>query len=183
MENKEERKETKKSKINTKYALAAVAAIVLLGVIYLTIGNMTPNVVAAGDVINVSYTGRFTNGTMFGTNVGGQQLQFMVGSNQIIPGVDQGVIGMSLNQNKTITVPPSEAYGEVNSSLIIQVPANVLGNKTVQVGMVLTRRAGTQEEQGLVTAVDANTATVDFNPPLAGKTLVFSIKILSIRKA
>jgi FKBP-type peptidyl-prolyl cis-trans isomerase 2 len=179
----EETKEPKKSRIKRVHALAAVAVIVLLGAAYLAISITTAPIVAAGDVINVSYTGTFTNGTVFGTNVGKQQLQFTVGSGQLIKGFDQGVIGMRLNQNKTLTVPPSEGYGSVNSSLIVQVPANVLGNKTVQVGMILTRTEGTQQEQGLVTAVNATTATVNFNPPLAGKTLVFNIKVLSIRKA
>lgn len=190
MENKEHEtkeqkaKETKKFKINTKYALAAVITIAVLGAAaYIVIGSATPSVVAAGDIINVSYTGKFTNGTVFGTNVGGQPMQFTVGSGQLIKGFDQGVIGMHIGENRTLTVPPSEGYGQVNSSLIVQVPSNVLGNTTINVGMVLTRRAGTQQEEGLVTAVNGSTVTVNFNPPLAGHTLVFNIKVLAIRRA
>jgi FKBP-type peptidyl-prolyl cis-trans isomerase 2 len=175
--------EPKKSRISKKYALAVVVVIVLLGAVYLEISSAAPSVVSDGDVINVSYTGSFTNGTVFSTNVGKQPMQFTVGSGQLIKGFDQGVVGMHVGQNKTITLTPSEAYGEVNSSLFVPVSANILGNQTLTVGMVLTRTTGTQQEEGLVTAVNATTATVDFNPPLAGKTLIFDIKVLSIHRA
>lgn len=177
-----ETKEHKKAGMNVKYALAAVVIIALVCVTYLKLSNAASPVVAAGDVINVSYTGTFTNGTVFDTNVGKQQMQFTVGAGQLIKGFDQAVVGMRIGENKTITLPPSEAYGEVNSSLVIPVPSNILGNTTLQLGMMIDRKTGMQEEQGTVIALNNTTATINFNPPLAGKTLVFNIKVLAIRK-
>ena len=82
---------------------AAFAVAVLIIVIYLEASN--PPVVAKGDNISVYYTGRLVNGTVFDTNVGKEPLNFTVGAGQMIVGFDQGVIGMKLNQNKTITIP------------------------------------------------------------------------------
>lgn len=84
--------------------IIAVLVIIVVAGAYFAV-NASAQVVAVGDTINVSYVGTFTNGTVFGVNAVGQTLQFTVGSNQLIPGFDQGVIGMRLDQQKTITVP------------------------------------------------------------------------------
>ena len=67
---------------------------------------------ANGDTVDVFYTGTFTNGTVFDSNVGGQPLQFTVGSGQVIPGFDQAVLGMKLKESKTVTIPANDAYGQ-----------------------------------------------------------------------
>ncbi len=160
-------------------ALAALAAVIIVGAAYfITSGAATP-IVAVGDNISVYYTGTLSNGTVFGTNVGGQPLNFTVGAGQMIAGFDNGVIGMKLDQNKTITLPPSEAYGYVNQSLIVQVNRSEFGNESIQVGGIVTTSDGSE---GVITAMNASTVTVDFNPPLAGKTLTFQIKVVSIKK-
>ncbi len=160
-----------------------IAVIAIVGVIYLATNNAPAQAVKVGDTINVSYTGTFTNGTVFDSNVGKTPLEFTVGSGQLIQGFDQAVVGMEVGQQKTITLLPTQAYGEVNSTLIVNVPANSL-NQTPTVGMVVTRTAANgQAEEGMVTAVNRTGFVVDFNPPLAGKTLVFTIKILSIVKS
>ncbi len=156
-----------------------VIAIVIVAVFFAT--SSSGQVVAVGNTINVTYTGSFTNGTVFGTNVGGQPLQFTVGANQLIPGFDQGVVGMRLGENKTITVPVNEAYGPVNPQLVMHPPANILGNTIVTVGMGITTDINGHPLQGVVTAVNKTNVTVDFNSPLAGKILVFKIKVLAIK--
>ncbi len=160
-------------------AIVAVIAVIIIGVVYMATNGASAQTVAAGDNISVYYTGTFTNGTVFDSNVGGQPLNFTVGRGQLIKGFDQGVVGMKLNQNKTLTLPPAEAYGEVNQSLIVAVPRSDFGNVSVQVGGTVTTNAG---RRGIITALNATTATVDFNPPLAGQTLIFQIKVVSIKK-
>ena len=149
---------------------AALAVAVLIIVIYLEANN--PPVVAKGDNISVYYTGRLVNGTVFDTNVGKEPLNFTVGAGQMIAGFDQGVIGMKLNQNKTITIPAAQAYGAVNPALIVTVPISQFGNLTPTVGMHVSYNANGQQMQGTVTEVNKTNATVDFNSPLAGQTLI-----------
>lgn len=167
-------------RINPLYILAIV---VLVGVvIYVALGYTSGPVVAIGDKINVTYTGTFTNGTVFDSNVGKQPLTFMVGSGSMIKGFDEGVVGMKLNEEKTITIPATEAYGEINPALIVEVPANTFGNQTMEVGSGVVRTVNGQQEQGVVTAISKTNVTLDFNPPLAGQTLIFKIKVTSIQK-
>lgn len=160
-----------------------VVIIALLAVIYFKISGASAETVAVGDTIQVYYTGSYTNGTVFNSNVGESPFNFTVGANQVIEGFDQGVIGMKLNQTKTITIPPSQAYGEENSSLIVSVPLKDFGNQTLKVGQSITEKTPEgQEFQGVVMALNSTNATINFNPPLAGKTLIFQIRVVGIQK-
>ena len=164
------------TKTNWLYAGAATIIIVVVAAAYLLFG--TAQVVAIGDNVSVYYTGAFTNGTVFSSNFGGQPLNFTVGAGQLIPGFDQGVIGMKVGENKTLTLPPAEAYGEVNASLFVSFPINAFGNSTPFVG----RQVSDGRSTGIVTAVNATNATIDFNPPLAGDTLIFKVEVVKIWK-
>lgn len=167
------------------YIVLIIALIIIVAaVVYFTLGSGIASgpVVAAGDNISVYYTGTFTNGTIFDTNVGKQPLQFTAGTGEVISGFDDAVIGMRLNESKTVTIPPNQAYGTINPNLIVQVPLSSFGNNTVSVGMAVTQTSNGQQFQGTITAISANTATVDFNPPLAGKTLIFNITVVGITK-
>jgi peptidylprolyl isomerase len=166
------------------YVLIAVAVVVgLIGLLYFAFGNGTSTVVP-GDTIQVYYTGKLANGTVFGSNVGQQPFQFTVGANQVIYGFDQGVIGMTLNENRTLVVPMNEAYGPVNPALIAHVPVSQFTNPPVEKGSVvnMTNKTSGTVYEGIITAVNATTATVDFNPPLAGQTLIFNVKVVGISK-
>ena len=167
----------------SKVHIAAIAIVLIaaVAVVYMVVSNAGP-VVTNGDTIKVYYTGTFTNGTVFDSNVGKSPLQFTVGSGQVIPGFDNGVIGMKVNEERTITIPANEAYGEINPALITVVPLATFGNQTVEVGMGVGKTVNGQQISGVITAVNKTDATIDFNPPLAGKTLVFNITILSIKK-
>ncbi|MDE1858983.1 MAG: peptidylprolyl isomerase [Candidatus Micrarchaeota archaeon] len=167
---------------NPLYIVIIVVIILAIAGSALVLSQSSPSV-AAGDNISVYYTGQFTNGSTFGSNVGGQPLTFKVGAGQVIPGFDNGVIGMKLNETKTLTIPANQAYGDINPSLFVNVPKTNFGNKTVQDGMTVTEvsQNGTPF-QGTVAAVNATTVVVNFNPPLAGHTLVFTIKVVKIQK-
>ncbi len=164
---------------NNNYVLAGIAVVIAMAAIaYLAIGSLSP-AVKAGDTIGVYFTGTFTNGTVFDSNVGQAPLNFTVGSGQLIKGFDQGVLGMRLGQNRTITVPPSEGYGYVNSSLIVSVPLGVFGNQSNSIVTGAAVMRGYQ--RGIVAQVNATNATINFNSPLVGKTLVFNVKVVSIK--
>ncbi len=162
------------------YAMAAAVVAVAAVALYLVVTVVAAPVVANGDNVSVYYTGTFTNGTVFDSNVGGTPINFTVGSGSMIEGFDEGVVGMHVGETKTITVPANEAYGEVNPDLIISFPRSVFGNQTIESGMTVESSSG--GEQGTILVVNATNVTVDFNPPLAGQTLVFKITVAGIRE-
>lgn len=170
-------------RITPMLVLGIVVIFAVLGVIYVVVGSSSIPVVAAGDTVKVNYVGTFTNGTIFDSSAGRQPLEFTVGSGQVIKGFDQAVVGMKVNQEKTVTIPANEAYGPVNQALIIKVPRSTFGNQTVEPGMAVNESSNGQQAHGVITAVNTTTVTVDFNPLLAGQTLIFNITIVAIQKA
>jgi FKBP-type peptidyl-prolyl cis-trans isomerase len=65
----------------------------------------------AGDTVSVNYTGKLSDGTVFDSSEGKEPITFALGSGQIIPGFEQGVIGMQVGGKRVLTIPPSLAYG------------------------------------------------------------------------
>ncbi len=162
-------------------ALVVIIVIIIAALYYLYL--IPSQTVQKGSIVSVFYTGSFTNGTVFNSNVGQQPFNFTAGTNETILGFDNAVLGMTLNQTKTVTIPANEAYGYENPNLIVSVPLSDFGNKTINVGSVVTENANGQQVEGLVTSLNSTYAVVNFNSPLAGKTLVFTIRVIGIKNS
>ncbi len=163
-------------------ALILIVVVLVAGGAYLAVSGSLAPTAQSGDTVSVYYTGSYTNGTVFNTNVGQTPFNFTVGANQVIPGFAQAVIGMKINQTKNVTIPVNEAYGPVNPKLILEIPTNDI-NGTVTGGETLHGVLGGQPATGIVMYINpANaTAKVNFNSPLAGHILVFKITVVSIQ--
>jgi FKBP-type peptidyl-prolyl cis-trans isomerase 2 len=139
-------------------------------------------VIEAGSQVGIEYTLTLEDGTKVDSNVGGETLRFEQGAGQMIPGLDKALIGMQVGEVKQLTVSPEEGYGPVNPQAYTEVPLSELPADGREPGTTLMA----QDEQGRVQQlrvdkVEGDTATLDFNHPLAGKTLFFDVKILEIR--
>ncbi len=82
----------------------------------------------AGNTVEVQYTGKFENGTVFDTSVGKAPISFVLGVGQVIPGWDQGIVGMKVGGKRLLIIPPGLAYGSAdygpipaNSTLLFEV--------------------------------------------------------------
>jgi peptidylprolyl isomerase len=74
---------------------------------------------ASGDTVTVHYLGTFTNGTKFDSSYDrGTPFSFRLGAGQVIPGFEQGVVGMKVGGKRRLTIPPSLAYGSAGSGPI-----------------------------------------------------------------
>jgi len=80
----------------------------------------------AGNTVTVHYIGMFTNGTKFDSSYDrGQPIQLRLGAGQVIPGFEQGIVGMKVGGKRRITIPPSLAYGSAGR------PPTIPGNSTL----------------------------------------------------
>ena len=150
-------------------------------------------VAAKGDTVQVDYIGRLQNGTVFDTSIASEAkkaglplrdkydlLEFTIGAGQMIAGFDSGVIGMKEGEEKNVTIQPAQAYGERNEAAVITIPVDKIGNsENIKVGMELSAQNGAV---GKVISIENGTAKIDFNHELAGKTLVFTIRMAKIFK-
>ena len=136
-----------------------------------------------GDKVKVHYHGRLTDGTTFDSSQGRQPLEFEVGSGMVIRGFDDGVAGMSVGDKKTISIPPEDAYGPRQEEMVIEFPlSNFPDDIQPEVGMTLQMHSENgQELPVVITAMNADTVTLDANHPLAGYELIFDIELVDIK--
>ena len=135
-----------------------------------------------GSKVKIHYTGTLNDGTVFDSSDGKEPLEFTIGNSEVIPGFENEIKNMKLNEEKTIKINPKEAYGEKNGQLIREIPKNKLPNEmNIEVGsrIILKSPAG-QQIYGMVDKIEEDKIFIDFNHPLAGKELTFKIKVIAI---
>ena len=134
-----------------------------------------------GDTVRIHYTGTLDDGSVFDSSRGRRPLEFTVGSGQVIPGFDAAVTGMSVGDEKTVTIPAGEAYGERHGDQELTVErAQLPDDMDPAVGDQLQMSDGTNQFLVRVTAVTKETVTLDANHPLAGKDLTFALELMEI---
>ena len=134
-----------------------------------------------GDTVKVHYTGKLADGTQFDTSREGEPLQFTLGAGQVIPGFDQGIVGMNAGESKTISIPSAEAYGPYREEMAVVVQKSQLPDDLdPQPGQHLQINKEDQVFRVTVTEVSEDTVTLDANHPLAGKDLVLDVELMGI---
>jgi len=118
------------------------------------------------------------------SNKGGAPLEFIIGKGQIIPGLEKALVGMSQGESGDIMVKAADAYGDINPEALQTLPADQFAGVDLVEGMTLYGQGDDgQTVQVIVKSFDENEVNVDFNHPMAGKDLMFSIVVLSAREA
>jgi peptidylprolyl isomerase len=138
-----------------------------------------------GDTVRVHYTGRLTSGEVFDSSEGtddSKPLEFPIGSRQVIPGFEAGVVGLVPGESRTITIPVEQAYGPHNPEQVIEVPRDQV---PAHIDLTLGNHLQMNQEDGqsfnvLITDLTDTTVTLDANHPLAGRELVFDLKLVEI---
>jgi peptidylprolyl isomerase len=143
--------------------------------------------VVQGDEVSVDYEGRFESGEVFDTSKHGDHshpLTFVVGSGQMIVGFDKAVLGMKENEEKEVTLEPQEAYGLPRDDLNKEFPLSSLpsGQEPKEGLMLMLSTPDGHQIPAKISKLTKDKVTIDLNHPLAGKRLIFKIKLLSIKQ-
>ena len=138
--------------------------------------------VKSGDTVAIHYTGTLLDGTTFDSSEGRDPLEFVVGSGQIIPGLDVALPGMAVGDKKTVDIACADAYGPLNPEMRQSVPREGIPDDIpLEVGTQLQMQTPTgQPLPVMVVEVSEATVTLDANHPLAGKDLRFDIELMRI---
>ena len=138
--------------------------------------------VKSGDTVAIHYTGTLQDGSTFDSSDGRDPLEFVVGSGQIIPGLDVALPGMEVGEKKVVNVDCKEAYGPLNPDMRQAVPREgIPAEIPLEVGTQLQMQTPDgQAMPVMVVDIDEATVTLDANHPLAGKDLTFDIELVSI---
>lgn len=138
--------------------------------------------VKSGDTVRIHYTGTLTDGSTFDSSDGRDPLEFVVGSGQIIPGLDTALPGMAVGDKKVVEVPSDQAYGAHNPQGVQAVPREQIPVEIqVEAGMALQMQTPDGRAVPVqVVEVTETEVTLDANHPLAGKDLTFAIELVEI---
>jgi len=135
-------------------------------------------VISDGKTVGFEYTLSLSDGTVVESNVGGDAFTYTQGQGQILPALEQALLGLAIEDTKQVTLAPADAYGEVNQEAFQEIPLDQIPEEARVVGTIL----GAQGYDGPIRVHEVNEEFVilDFNNPLAGKTLTFDIRIVSL---
>ncbi len=132
-------------------------------------------------MVKVEYEGKFEDGTVFDSSKKhGKPLEFELGKKQVIPGFENAVKDLKVGEETEITIKPAEGYGEIKEELVKEVPRSQLppGPELKEGMMLMVGLPSGQQIPAKITEVKTETVKIDLNHPLAGKTLIFKLKLV-----
>lgn len=137
-----------------------------------------------GLFVSVAYKGTLGTGEVFDSSEGRPPLEVEMGAGQLIKGFESELLGMALNEKKSFTLDPEQAYGQRDAERVYtfkrsELPDNMNPQEGQTIG--LTTPQG-QQIPAMITQVDDAGITVDLNHPLAGESLTFDIEVVGISK-
>jgi len=131
------------------------------------------------------------DGEVVDTSEDGDPIVFLQGAGQIIPGLEKAIYGLTAGDKKSVTVAPEDGYGEIDPDSIVEVPKDEFPEDfPLELGVEITVNTEDEDDESLeeemeatIVAINEDTITLDFNHPLAGKSLNFDVNILEVREA
>ena len=140
--------------------------------------------IADGKQVSLEFTLSLDDKTQVQSNVGKEPLVYTQGAHQIIPGLEKQLVGLKAGDTKRVEVPPEEGYGPLDPKRTQEVEKDKIPEEARKVGAKLTGR-GPQGQPMFaeVKEVKDKTVVLDMNHPLAGKKLIFDIKVLKVENA
>ncbi|MBS3094190.1 peptidylprolyl isomerase [Candidatus Pacearchaeota archaeon] len=143
--------------------------------------------IKSGHKVTLDYEGKLETGEVFDSSQRGGQshpLTFTIGENKVIPGFEKAVLGMKVDEEKEFSINPEDAYGHRNEQLVQEIPRKALPptppGMEIKAGMTLMMRTPQGDLPVRIAEVKEETVALDLNHPLAGKKLIFKIKIVNV---
>jgi FKBP-type peptidyl-prolyl cis-trans isomerase SlyD len=171
-------------KLRTAFLTSAAFGIGLAAVVGAAQSGKDNKVVKDGAVVSLQYTLSGEDGKAIESNKGKEPLKYTQGQRQIVPGLEREMAGMKVGGEKRVKVKPEDGYGKIDPKAFQEISKEQIPPEGLKVGAVL----GAKGPQGQVIPVRVHqikdqTVVLDFNHPMAGKTLVFDVKVLDIDSA
>lgn len=140
--------------------------------------------VEEGRTVLFHYTGTLDDGSVFDSSKEREPMEVQVGSGQVIPGFESGILGMEEGETRSFTVPAEDAFGEHDETLCQWVEkARFADSEGIEVGRVCQVPLGDgRSVPGTVAEVGDEEVLLDLNHPLANKELTFEVECLEIKK-
>lgn len=141
-------------------------------------------VVKDGMLVSLEFTLKSPDGQLLETNKGRDPLKYIHGQKRMIPGLERELTGMKVGDTKHVTVKPEDAYGKIDPKAVQEFPKEQIPLTGLKVGAVLAAKTPDGRVVPMtVREIKEKTVVIDMNDPMAGKTLVFDVKVVDIQPA
>lgn len=145
---------------------------------------MAPSSIKTGVVAYIHYTLKNLDGETIDSSAGDEPMPYLHGAGNVVPGLEAALDGHAVGDHIAVVVPPEEGYGLRDDSSVKEVPRSALPDIDVVPGLALVA----EDDKGhrlpvWVHDVADDVVTLDFNHPLAGATLDFTVEVVDIRDA
>jgi len=137
----------------------------------------------SGDTVKIHFTGKLQDETVIETSKDRDPLEFKIGDGNVIPGLEQGVIGMAAGDKKTIAISPEDAFGQPQEDLVVDMKKSEFPKDVeLAAGVYLNIESSDGKEfKAKVVEIKEDTVTLDANHPLAGVTINYDVELIEIR--
>ncbi|HEY6085265.1 MAG TPA: peptidylprolyl isomerase [Nitrospira sp.] len=163
-------------------APAVIGCVLANGVVSADEPKGSSQAVKDGAQVSLEYTLTLEDKTVVESNVGKEPMTYRQGAHEIVPGLERSLEGLVKGEKKHIVVKPADGYGELDAKAIQEVKKSLIPEAARKVGAQLEAKGPDGDSMfPRVTEVKEDTVVLDFNHPLAGKTLVFDVTILDVK--
>lgn len=145
--------------------------------------SMSVRLAKMGDCLKIHYLCYDCTGQLLESTHDGEPPQITLGEKQILPALEEALVGLAAGQSRTVVLPPARAFGDYQEDLVGFVPYSQLQleGEEPQVGLLVTIEDDSDDEPMLaeITALEEKGVIVDSNHPLAGQTLKFELTLVA----
>jgi FKBP-type peptidyl-prolyl cis-trans isomerase SlpA len=141
--------------------------------------------VSEGTRVYLNFSVSLEDGAEVDSNFGGDPVDFAIGDGSLLPGFERRLFGMNAGERQMFRVPAEDAFGQPNDNNVQQLPRDQFEDDIdLEIGLVFSfADAAGGELPGMIIAFDEQEVTVDFNHPLAGRTILFDVQVHRVEPA
>ena len=136
--------------------------------------------VELGTKVTLHFALVLEDGDVIDSNFETAPATFTVGDGNLLPGFESTLIGLEDGDEREFTIPPEEAFGQHNPQNVQRVDRSNFDQQELEVGAMFSFQNGDGELPGVIIEFEDEEILVDFNHPLAGKNIIFQVKIMDI---
>ena len=133
-----------------------------------------------GTTVTLHFSLTLENGHIVDSNFEASPATFTVGDGNLLPGFESPLMGLVDGDEHEFSIPPENAFGQHNPQNVQAVERNNFEDRELELGTMFSFQNGDGELPGVVIEVQENEGMVDFNHPLAGQIILFTVKIISV---
>jgi len=136
--------------------------------------------VGAGTKVTLHFSLTLENGDLIDSNFDAQPATFTLGDGNLLPGFETALMGLKVGDQREFLISPENAFGQHNPENVQDIARAHFGQEDLQSGAVFSFQNGDGELPGVIVAAGSEQVRVDFNHPLAGRSIIFRVNIIDI---